>query len=93
MKNNRTQKFIGVVSLHDIKSIPKEEWSITKVKDIVRPVSDYEKVDMDAEISDIIKRMSINNLGHLVVMSGGKLKGLITKSDIMRFIKLRSELH
>jgi len=35
--------------------------------------------------------MSKNNLSHLVIMSGDKLKGIITKSDVMRFIKLRSE--
>jgi len=93
IENNKTQRFIGVISLHDIKSIPKEEWNSTEVEDIVKPVSDCEKVDMDMEVFDIIKKMSINNLGHLVVMSGDKIRGMITKSDVMKFIKLRSELH
>jgi CBS domain-containing protein len=45
------------------------------------------------EISDAIRKMGKNNLSHLVVMSGNKLRGIITKSDVMRFIKIRSEFH
>jgi predicted transcriptional regulator len=45
------------------------------------------------EISDAIKKMGKSGLGHLVIMSGDKLKGIITKSDVMRFIQIRSELH
>jgi len=45
------------------------------------------------EVSEAIKRMIKNDLSHLVVMSGGKLKGMITKSDVMHFIEVRSEFH
>ncbi|MBU2563812.1 MAG: CBS domain-containing protein, partial [Actinobacteria bacterium] len=64
-----------------------------KIGDIVKSVSESEKVDMSMEISDAIKRMGKNDLGHLVVMSGDKLRGIITKSDVMRFIRIRSEFH
>jgi Zn-dependent protease/predicted transcriptional regulator len=84
-------KFIGIISLNDVKGIDRGEWDQTKVGDIVRTVTENEKVNDSMEISDAIKKMSKNNLSHLVIMSGDKLKGIITKSDVMRFIKLRSE--
>ncbi len=93
IEDERTQKLIGIISLHDVKGIPKEEWSDIKVGDTVKRVSDSEKVDLTMEISDAIKKMGKNNLSHLVVMAGSKLRGIITRSDVMRFIKIRSEFH
>lgn len=91
IEDEKTQRFIGVISLHDIKGVSKEEWPEVKIGDIVKSVSESEKVDMSMEISDAIKKMGKNDLGHLVVMSGDKLRGIITKSDVMRFIRIRSE--
>lgn len=93
IEDEKTQRFIGVISLHDIKRVSKEEWPEVKIGDIVKSVSESEKVDMSMEISDAIKRMGKNDLGHLAVMSGDKLRGIITKSDVMRFIRIRSEFH
>lgn len=93
IEDEKTQRFIGVISLHDIKGVSKEEWAEVKIGDVVKTVSEIEKVNMSMEISDAIKKMSKNNLGHLVIMSDGRLRGIITKSDVMRFIKIRSEFH
>jgi len=93
IEDEKTQRFIGVISLHDIKGVSKEEWPEVKIGDIVKSVSESEKVDMSMEISDAIKKMGKDDLGHLVIMSGNKLRGIITKSDVMRFIKIRSEFH
>jgi len=89
----RSERLIGIISLHDIKSIERQKWPETRVGDIVKTIDENEKVGMSMEISEAIKRMGKIGLGHLVIMSGNKLKGIITKSDVMRFIKLQSELH
>ncbi len=93
IENKKNQKLIGVVSIHDVKEIPKEEWSDTWVGSVVKKISEEEKVDVSMEISGAIKRMIKNDLGHLVVMSGDKLQGIITKSDVLHFMKVHSEFH
>lgn len=93
VKDIDVEEIIGVISIHDIKTVPRDQWSTTKVGDIVKSVSKKEIINMDMEVADAIRKMSSNNLGHLVVMTGNKLIGLITKSDVMKFIKIRSELH
>ncbi len=82
-----------MISIHDIKTVSRDQWSATKVGDIVKSISKNEIINMDMEVADAIRKMSSNNLGHLVVMTGNKLIGLITKSDVMKIIKFRSELH
>jgi len=93
VKDIDAEEIIGVISIHDIKNVPREQRSTTKVGDIVKSVSKKEIINMDMEVADAIRKISSNNLGHLVVMTGNKLIGLITKSDVMKFIKFRSELH
>ncbi len=93
VEDRETRKIIGVVSINDVKEIPREEWSDLRTGDVVRKISENEKVDVSAEVSEAIKKMIKNDLGHLIVMSGDKFKGMITKSDVMHFIKVRSEFH
>jgi CBS domain-containing protein len=91
VEDMRSRRLIGVISLHEVKGVPREEWPTVKAGDIVKPISEGEKVNMSTEVSEAIKEMGNNDLGHLVIMSGKRLSGIITKSDIMRFIKLKSE--
>jgi Zn-dependent protease/predicted transcriptional regulator len=91
IKDKETQKLIGIISLHDVKEVPREEWPEVRAGDIVKSVSDNEKVSLSMKISDAIKRMGKYNLSHLVVMSDSKLRGIITKSDVMRYINIHSE--
>ncbi len=87
-----SQKLIGVISIHDIKAFPREEWDSTTVGEVVKSVSDSEIISPDEEVSTAFKRMTQNDLGHLIVMSGYRIKGMITKTDVMRFIQFFSEL-
>ncbi len=91
VESTEDQRFIGMVSIHDIKSFSSQERDDVKVGDIVKTVTDKEIVSRDMEVSDAIKKMSENDLGHLVIMSGDSLQGLITKSDVMKFMKFQSE--
>lgn len=93
VEDRKSKKLMGIISIHDVKEVPREEWSGTRAGDVVEKISEKEKADISMEISEAIKKMVKNDLGHLVVMSGDKLRGIITKSDVMRFIKIKSEFH
>ena len=89
----KSRRLIGVISLNEVKGISRDKWSVVKAGDIVKPISEDEKVNMSIEVSDAIKKMGNNGLGHQVIMSGKRLSGIITKSDVMKFIKLKSKFH
>jgi Zn-dependent protease/predicted transcriptional regulator len=93
VEDSDKKELIGLVSIHDVKTIPRAEWESTKSMDIVKPVADNEIIDADAEASDALRKMVKYNLSHLVILTGKKIRGLITKSDIMQFIQLYSEIH
>ncbi len=88
-----SQKLLGVISIHDVKAFPREEWDSITVGEVVKSISENEITTPEEEISAAFKRMTQNDLGHLVVMSGYRIKGIITKTDVIRFIQFFSDLH
>ena len=93
VSNIHSQKLLGVFSIHDIKAFAKEQWDSITVGQVVKTISEKEIVDMEMDISEAFKKMTQNNLGHLVVMSGYRIKGMITKTDMMKYVQFYSDLN
>jgi Zn-dependent protease/predicted transcriptional regulator len=85
-------KYLGIVTLNDIKNLPQEKWDSTKVGEIVNIYIEEDKVDMDMELYDAMKKLNDANISSLVVVENSKIIGLLTKSDILKLIKVKSTL-
>ncbi len=86
--NNR---YLGIISLNDIKTLPRDKWDFTTVGEVVNTYIEEDRIEMDAELFEAIKKINSGNISALVVVKEGELKGLLTKTDIMQFIKIKSE--
>ncbi len=91
--NIHSQKAVGVISIHDIKAFPREQWHSITIGQVVKSLTENEIIPEEMEISDAIKQMTKFNLGHLVIMSGNRIKGMLTKTDVMNYIQFYTELH
>ncbi len=85
-------RFLGVVTLHDVKEVPKERWPIIKAKEIAH-MSGAATINIKSDAAGALMQMARDELGHLLVINDeGKLVGLVTKTDIIRLIKMKAEL-
>jgi len=82
----------GIVCLEDVKGIPRENWPAVKVGEIMTPKEKLEVVSPDADGSQVLSRIIGKNIHQVPVMVGDKVTGIICRTDILRFIQLRSEL-
>lgn len=82
----------GIVCLEDVKCIARETWAKTRVSDIMTAKEKLEIVSPDADGSQILNRITGKDIHQIPVMVGGKVAGIICRTDILRFIQLRSEL-
>jgi len=82
----------GIVTIHDVKSVPRDEWKAKKLLEIIKPISPDEIVGPDEKASGVLERMSAKDISEFLVVSEKKLVGIITKSDILRTLKLRQAL-
>jgi len=82
----------GIVCLEDVKRIPRESRSAVKVGEIMTPKEKLEVVSPDADGRQILSRITGKDIHQVPVMVGGKVAGIICRTDVLRFIQLRSEL-
>lgn len=85
-------KVVGVVTLHHVKEIPRESWQELTAADAMDKVIKDCFVSPDEDAGQALIRMAKCNIGHLLVVSDSKLVGLVTRSDIIRLIKVKTEL-
>ncbi len=82
IKNN---KLIGLVTLHELRSFPKEKWKELKVENVM--VKHVKTISAEELIYDAIVKMARAGVGRLIVVSKddpNKVVGIITKTDLMK---------
>ncbi|MFC2157701.1 site-2 protease family protein [Acidobacteriota bacterium] len=82
----------GIVSLNDIKSVPKETWNSIKVWKIMTPREKLIVVCPDTPGEEIFQKMNAHETHQVPVIEGDTLRGIILHSDVLKFLELRSEL-
>lgn len=83
---------LGLVTVHDIKEIPKELWPAKNAKEAMIPVSSGLVVDPRTEVLSALAKMAANGFGRLLVIENNKLIGLLSQRDIMRLFEIKSEV-
>ena len=78
-----------MLSLKELKAIPRERWSVLTVGEIMVPYGFSAEIHPDEPITVAMERMFHDDRSRLVVMEDGKVLGLVTRSGIARFLDLR----
>ncbi|RZN38784.1 MAG: CBS domain-containing protein [Methanophagales archaeon ANME-1-THS] len=76
---------LGVVTFADVQKIPAPKRGITRVGDVMTRA--LIAIRPDADAYDALKLMSTRNVGRLLVMEDGQMKGLVSRTDLMRAIQ------
>lgn len=82
----------GILTLPNIKSVPQPNWDATQVKDIMTPVDKLKMAHPDQNALNILEQMDESNINQMPVVSEGGIIGLITRDNLIRFLRTRSEL-
>jgi len=85
-------RLTGMVTLHDVKEVPKEKWENTQVRDIMKPLDTVKRVQPSDDAWSVLQLMDSENVNQVPVMDGDQVVGLINRENVIRFIRTRSEL-
>lgn len=80
-------RLAGMVTLNDITSLPAIDRDAMLVKDVMS--KDVITLPPDAMLSDAMKIMSLKNIGRIPVTEDGEVLGIVSRTDILRFIELK----
>jgi CBS domain-containing protein len=81
-----------MVSLDQVKTVPREEWNRTPVRQVMTPVSGLRPLAPDDDCVAALERMIREDVGRLPVVVEGRLAGILSRRDVMRLFQIRSDL-
>jgi Zn-dependent protease/predicted transcriptional regulator len=85
------ERLVGLVSITDAKKEPQGAWATTPVGAIMTPVP-LKTVSPDADVNSTLRLLVEGSLNQVPVVRDGRLVGLLSRADIVRFLQLREEL-
>lgn len=85
-------RIIGMLTLNNVRLVPKEEWDTTLVRDIISKISPDAILGPEDNAMDALSRMISLDIGRVLVLDGNKLIGIITRRDIMKLMEFKADL-
>jgi Zn-dependent protease/predicted transcriptional regulator len=82
----------GLLTLHEVRAVPRDLWSRTRVADVMAPAEKLHTVADTDDLHDALQRMDDAGVAQLPVLSGDALAGLVGREEILHYIRVRSEL-
>lgn len=88
----RDGALVGIITLSDVKSVPRTQWREFRVIDRMTPLEHLMTVTPDSPLTAALQAMSDKDIHQIPVVRDGMLVGLVTRNDVIRFIQLRNEV-
>jgi len=81
-------KYLGILSLKELKKIPRDAFRSTRVADVFLPHSRQWEISRDDTVISALETMIREDMGRLVVLEGDSISGLITRNGIARYLQI-----
>lgn len=78
---------IGMLTLHHLKDIPKDQWPTTTAIQAMLPVGQLKQIGLDTELWAGIEEMDRDGVNQLPVMEEGQIQGMLTREDVISFLR------
>lgn len=82
----------GCVTTREVKSIGKEEWPRKTVGNIAQECSPENTIKPEDDAVTALSKMNKTGSSRLLVVEGEKLAGIITLTDLLKFLAIKADL-
>ena len=82
----------GLITPHEVKGIPQARWPFTTVYDVMRPLAQLRTVTPETPVSEALEIIGREDINQLPALSNGRLAGMISRDQILRYLLTRAEL-
>ncbi len=88
------KEFLGLLRMENLKRVPRERWPYTTAADLLDDVApSTQTIREDAPATTAMQRLLRRAESRLGVLdSSGRIVGIVTRHDILQFIRIRTEL-
>jgi Zn-dependent protease/predicted transcriptional regulator len=78
---------IGLLTLRGVRRVPREQWPTRRVRDHMVPLGDQVVVAPDARMDGVVGKLQDGETGRVLVAQDGEVIGIITPSDLTRWLR------
>jgi Zn-dependent protease len=86
------EELLGLVTLHDVRKIPRDLWQRTSVFRAMTPLGELHSVTMRDDLPSVLSEMAAGDFNQVPLLEGRMLLGLIHRADVIRYIRVRQEM-
>jgi CBS domain-containing protein len=84
-------RLAGIITLTNVKTVPQDRWPDTRIADIMTRSPLY-SVGKDDELQSAFNVIAERDLNQVLVLEGGRVVGMLSRADILRYLHLSREL-
>lgn len=85
-------QLIGIISLADIRSVPREQWPFAAVSQAMTPLHRLEVAHPEQPLDEVFPLLTQSETVQLPVVENGRLVGILNKETLMRMLDIRRGL-
>jgi Zn-dependent protease/predicted transcriptional regulator len=78
---------IGLLTLRGVRRVPREQWPARRVREFMVPLGDQVVVAPDARMDQVMGKLQDGEAGRVLVVQDGEVVGIITPSDLTRWLR------
>ena len=82
----------GLVTLQNISSVPQRKWPFVTVSQVMVPLGKLVSVTPSLELMTALQTMDEANVARVPVIEGHEVVGILSREDILHYIRTRAEL-
>jgi CBS domain-containing protein len=81
---------LGIVSFRDVADVDRAQWPRLRIRDRMRPLDRIVVLDAGMDLSEALSELADSDLGRALVVSDGRLVGLLSITDASRVLEVRA---
>jgi Zn-dependent protease len=85
-------QFAGLITLGDIRQVPRDQWAQTAVGMAMIPLDRLHAVSPTQNLNDVLSLMANQDVNQLPVVENGRVVGLLSRDAIIRYIEVHRSL-
>lgn len=85
-------RLAGLVCLHDVRSVSRDQWEVTKVRQIMTPAEELVTVAPDDDAAQALSKLQERDVRQLPVVTDGSLSGLLRRRDLLHYLQVQSDV-
>jgi CBS domain-containing protein len=85
-------RLLGVVTLHEIKEVPRDERENTPLQAIVHPIDRLHSLGLEDTLWTALQKMDEAGVNQLPVVDDDRLLGNLTRETVLRILRTKLEL-